>query len=124
MDPTLMSYVKTADWKSEKHVPVISAPATAHAGDWVDVEVSVGKEIPHPNTVEHHIAWIALHFVPEGSPISFEIARLDLSAHGPKLATAPKAVFSIQVTESGTLYATEYCNIHGLWASSHKIAVS
>ena len=55
---------------------------------------------------------------------AFEIARLDLSAHGPKLATAPKAVFSIQVTESGTLYATEYCNIHGLWASSHKIAVS
>ena len=60
----LSEVVKTADWKSEKHVPVIEAPATAKVGEYFNVTVTVGKEIPHPNTTEHHMAWIAVHFVP------------------------------------------------------------
>ena len=70
MEKTLESFVKTADWKNEKHVPVIDAPASVKAGETFDVDVTVGKEIPHPNTVEHHIAWIALHYVPEGAQLS------------------------------------------------------
>jgi len=123
MESTLSSYVKTADWKSEKHVPVIAAPAEARPGEPFEVEVAVGKEIPHPNTLEHHIVWAALHFVPEGSPISVELGRMEFSAHGPESATAPTAKFRVAVAKSGTLFATAYCNIHGLWTSSAKVAV-
>ena len=123
MSDTLSSYVKTADWKSEKHVPVITAPAAAKAGEAIDVEVAVGKEIPHPNTVEHHIAWIALHYVPEGAQTSIEIARLDLSAHGANAFTAASAKFRVALQKGGALYATAYCNLHGLWASSAAITV-
>ena len=123
MNESLSTYVKTADWKSEKHVPVIAAPESVKAGESFEVEVAVGKEIPHPNTVEHHIAWIALHFVPAGSPVSVELGRMDFSAHGPAVATAPTATFRVQVATAGTLYATAYCNLHGLWASSAPVAI-
>ena len=123
MEDALSSYVKTADWKSEKHVPVITLPESAKIGEAFEVEVAVGKEIPHPNTVEHHIAWIALHFVPEGSPVSVEIGRVDLSSHGPAVATASTAKFSVQLQKGGVFYATAYCNLHGLWSSSAKFAV-
>ena len=81
MNTSLSSTVKTADWKAEKHVPVIAAPASAKAGEPFDVEIDVGKEIPHPNTAQHHIVWIALHFVPDGSNTSIELGRADFSAH-------------------------------------------
>lgn len=123
MEKSLSDYVKTADWKAEKHVPVISAPATVAVGQTFEVEVSVGKEIPHPNTVEHHIAWIALHFVPEGSPVSVEIGRVELSSHGPVVTTASTAKFSVQLQKGGVLYATAYCNLHGLWSSSANLEI-
>ncbi|MBR6734392.1 MAG: class II SORL domain-containing protein [Kiritimatiellae bacterium] len=123
MEKTLESFVKTADWKNEKHVPVIDAPASVKTGETFDVDVTVGKEIPHPNTVEHHIAWIALHYVPEGAQTSIEIARLDLSAHGVNAFTAASAKFRVALQKGGALYATAYCNLHGLWASSAAIAV-
>ena len=46
---------KSADWKAEKHVPAIAAPASAKAGEPFDVEIDVGREIPHPNTAQHYI---------------------------------------------------------------------
>lgn len=124
MEKSLNEYVKTADWKSEKHVPVIAAPEMVAAGETFEVEVAVGKEIPHPNTVEHHIAWIALHFVPEGSPVSVEIGRVSLSAHGPVVATSSTAKFTVALQKGGEFHATAYCNLHGLWSSSARIVVS
>ena len=121
MNNTLGSYVRSADWKSEKHVPVITAPETVRAGEPFEVEVAVGKEIPHPNTLEHHIVWVALHFVPEGSQVPVELGRMDFAAHGPDTATAPTAKFRVAVSKPGTLFATAYCNIHGLWESSVAI---
>jgi superoxide reductase len=39
----------------EKHVPVIEV-IRGHGSTGADfVRVVVGKEVPHPNTVEHHI---------------------------------------------------------------------
>ena len=126
----LSSTVKTADWKAEKHVPVIAAPASAKAGVPFDVEIDVGKEIPHPNTAQHHIVWIALHFVPDGSNTSIELGRTDFSAHGASLsdspgpaATAPSARFRVSLSVPGVLHATAYCNLHGLWTSAAPIAV-
>jgi len=44
----------------EKHLPVIEVGKGRGKSDVDVVRVFVGKEVPHPNTVEHHIAWIEL----------------------------------------------------------------
>lgn len=44
--------LQSADWKSEKHVPIIEI---VEKGETVKLNVSVGKEISHPNKTEHHI---------------------------------------------------------------------
>ncbi|PLX44180.1 MAG: Neelaredoxin [Deltaproteobacteria bacterium] len=112
---------KSADWKSEKHVPVIDCPDSV-SGEFA-VTVTVGKEIPHPNTVEHHIRWIRLYFTPEeGLPV--EIACFEFSAHGEGGAfTASTGSATVTLEKSGTLTATSYCNLHGLWESSKAITV-
>ena len=48
--------IQSGDWKGEKHVPVIDAPASVKAGEAVCVKLCVGAEIAHPNTPEHFIA--------------------------------------------------------------------
>ena len=54
----LADVIQSADWKAEKHVPVIDIPATVQADELISITVTVGKDIPHPNTSEHHIRWI------------------------------------------------------------------
>ena len=128
----LSEFVKSADWKSEKHVPVIECAATAKAGEAVAISVTVGKEIAHPNTTNHHIAWIALHFAPAGAKVSIEIGRCEFSAHGASSEGPDKgpaytdSTLSIRAkfAVSGTLYATAYCNIHGLWASEKAVVIA
>ena len=44
----------------ERHVPVIEIGKGKGEGGVDIVHVAVGKETPHPNTVEHHIDWIEL----------------------------------------------------------------
>ena len=73
------SSVQKADWKSEKHVPVIEAPEKVKAGEVFEVKIRVGKEIPHPNTTEHHIRWISLYFQPEGDKFTYQIGRYEFS---------------------------------------------
>ena len=63
--------VQTADWKTEKHVPAIEVKDTVKKGEVVSVSVTVGKEIPHPNTTEHHIAWISVYFLPKGEKFTY-----------------------------------------------------
>ncbi|MBN1696101.1 MAG: class II SORL domain-containing protein [Spirochaetales bacterium] len=123
---------QTADWKSEKHVPAIEGPDALKKGEKTTVSVSVGKGIPHPNKTEHHIAWIALYFHPEGEKFPVQIGKAEFTAHGesvqgPDTSTvycAPDAVFSFMTEKPGTLYAASYCNIHGLWQGSKKISVA
>ncbi len=122
-------YVKSADWKAEKHVPVIDCPDEVKADEVFEVKVGVGKEIAHPNTTEHHIRWIALMFMADGGKFVQEVARVQFSAHGESVDgpnkgpvyTYPQAVASIKMSKSGTLHAVAYCNIHGLWESSKEI---
>ena len=122
---------KTADFKSEKHVPVIEGPDSAKKGEAVEIAISVGKEIAHPNTTEHHISWIEAYYVPEGAKVAYRLGRFEFSAHGASaegpntigLHTVPKAVVSLKAENPGTLIATSYCNIHGLWESAKALAV-
>lgn len=128
----LSEFVQTADWKNEKHVPAIICNDSVAADASLDIEITVGKEEAHPNTTNHHISWIALHYVPQGSKQSIEIGRCEFSAHGASGAgpdTGPAYTdstlkISAKLAKSGTLYATAYCNIHGLWSSEKTVTVA
>lgn len=122
---------QTADWKKEKHVPVIEAPDKLRKTEFVKIAVRVGKEIAHPNTTEHHIRWICLYFLPQGEKFPYEIGRVEFNAHGestqgPNTSTVftdPETTFSFKTEKSGAILASSCCNIHGLWQSSKEIKV-
>lgn len=123
--------IQSADWKKEKHAPVIEAPKVVKAGEPFEVKASVGKEIAHPNTTAHHINWIELYFKPDGDKFLYQVGHFDFSAHGASakgadegpLFTHPSANCSLTIKASGTLLATSYCNIHGVWESNLEIKV-
>jgi superoxide reductase len=124
--------IQSADWKNEKHVPAIEAPDTVKAGEPFTVTVSVGKEIPHPNTTAHHIAWIDVYFKPDGDKFLHQVAHFDFTGHGASakgpdtgpVYTNPSATFSLTVDGPGTLVAVESCNIHGLWEGSKAVELA
>jgi superoxide reductase len=123
---------QSADWKTEKHVPVIDCPDEVKAGEMFEVKLSIGKEVTHPNTTEHHICWIRLYFHPDGDKFSYEVGNHEFVAHGQSVEGADKgpvythhaATAALKITKSGTLYATSFCNIHGLWENAKVIKVT
>ncbi|MEN3042588.1 MAG: class II SORL domain-containing protein [Fervidobacterium sp.] len=115
----LGEYIKSGDFKGEKHVPVIEAPDVVKKGEWFEVTVCVGKEIPHPNLVEHYIVWIELYAMPEGAPYILRIGRYEFS---PTLEE-PFVKTKIKLEKNSKLIALSYCNIHGLWEGSKEIKV-
>jgi superoxide reductase len=121
---------QTADWKSEKHVPVIDAPNVVQKGEYFEVRVSIGKEVAHPNKTEHHIKWVSLYFRPNGDKFPCEIGRVEFSAHGAStegpdsssVCTHHTATFTFKTDKPGTILASSLCNIHGLWESTRALA--
>lgn len=128
----LSEQFQSADWKNEKHVPVIECPDTVAADQVFEVKVSIGKEIAHPNTTEHHIMWIGLFFKPEGDKFTYDIGQFAFNAHGASVQgpnTGPvythhAVTCMAKINKPGTLFASAYCNIHGLWESSKQIGVT
>ncbi|MCD6302450.1 MAG: class II SORL domain-containing protein [Anaerolineae bacterium] len=128
---TLGEKLQHADWKKEKHVPVIEAPDEVKAGEVFEVRVTLGKEVAHPNTTEHHISYITLYFEPEGGKFVHQVGHFEFSAHGESakgpnqgpVYTHHTVVTSVKLEKPGTFYAVALCNIHGLWESTKKIAV-
>jgi superoxide reductase len=124
--------IQTADWKKEKHVPVIDAPATVKTGEVFDVTVGIGKEVAHPNETKHHIRWISLYYQPEGEHFTYQVGHFEFTAHGESTSgpdegpvyTHHRATASMKLSKAGTLYAMSLCNIHGLWQSEKAIAVN
>lgn len=124
----MQDWIQQADWKSEKHVPVIDV--VKQDDGTVDVTAQVGKEIAHPNTTEHHISWIEVYFKPEGAKFPYQIGRFDFTAHGASaegpntsgVLTQPKVIASFKTDKPGTIRALSYCNVHGLWASEADVA--
>jgi superoxide reductase len=120
---------QSADWKKEKHVPVIECPSEVKAGELFEVKVTLGKEIAHPNTTEHHIRWIQVFFHPDGEKFSYQVGYFEFCAHGEATAgsnqgpvyTHHAAAFSMKIDKPGVLYALALCNIHGLWESAKEI---
>jgi len=124
--------LQSADFKKEKHVPVIDAPDTVQKGEQLVVTVGVGKEISHPNTTQHHIGWISLFFLPDGEKYPIQIGELKFTAHGSSVQGADtstvytnhQGTLVFKTEKPGTLMASSYCNIHGLWQSSKRLDIS
>jgi superoxide reductase len=93
----------------EKHVPVIERNGN-------DVTVTVGKETPHPSTMEHHIDWIELFGVTKDDKV-IDLGR----AYFAPTYTTPTARFTIPADGFKALYSVSYCNIHGVWESSLEL---
>jgi superoxide reductase len=123
---------KSGDWKQEKHVPVIVCQEKAQAGEFIPVTITVGKELAHPNTTEHHIRWISIYFLADGEAIPYQAGHFDFTAHGESaqgpntgpVYTHHEVTCSLKLSKPGTLFASSLCNIHGLWQSARAIAVS
>ena len=127
----LTEKIQEADWKTEKHVPVIECADQVKADQLFDVKVTLGKEIAHPNTTEHHIRWISLFFHPADEKFAYQVGHYEFSAHGESAQGANKgpvytnhtATASLKISKPGTLYALALCNIHGLWQSAKVINI-
>lgn len=127
----LSNHIQKADWKKEKHVPVIDAPESVQAGEPFQVTVTIGKEIAHPNTTEHHIRWIQLYYYAEGEKFAYQVGSFEFAAHGESAAganegpvyTEPSITTTLKVSKPGVFHALSLCNIHGLWESSQKVDV-
>ncbi len=125
-------FFQSADWKTEKHIPVIECSEEVKAGELFPVKVTVAKEVAHPNTTEHHIRWISVYFHPEGENFPYQIGQFEFSAHGESVQgpdtstvyTHHEVSISMKTDKPGVIYATSLCNIHGLWRSEKEIKVS
>lgn len=122
---------QSADWKQEKHIPVIECPDKVRADEIFSVTASIGKEVAHPNTTAHHIQWIQLYFKPDDDKFTYQVGSFTFSAHGASTAGADEGpvythhavTATMKIKKSGTLFATSLCNIHGLWEDSRKIEI-
>lgn len=123
---------QTTDWKTEKHIPVIECAEQVKASELFPVKVTLGKEIPHPNTTDHHIRWISVYFHPEGEKFPYQMGNFEFTAHGESVEGPDKSSvythhevsMSMQTEKPGTIYAIALCNIHGLWRSEKEIKVT
>lgn len=128
----LKELFQSADWKTEKHVPVIEVQDSAKKGESIKVTVSVGKQIAHPNKAEHHIRWIEIYFHPKGEKFPYQIGRVEFSAHGESIQgpdtstvySGYEVVLAFKTDKPGTVFASSFCNIHGLWQGSKDIAIT
>ena len=93
-EPMIKMDEQTADWTTEKHVPVIEK--TDHG-----IKVTVGSTL-HPMADDHYIEWIEV--VADGKTYRQHL----------KPGDAPEAFFCI---DAETITAREYCNKHGLWVT-------
>jgi superoxide reductase len=129
--PEYKELYQSADWKTEKHVPVIEVSEKIKKGEACCFTVTVGKEIPHPNTTEHHIRWIEIYFKPIYEKFAYQIGRFEFNSHGESvdgadsstIYSSPEVSLVFKTEKSGTIFASSYCNIHGLWQSAKEIEV-
>lgn len=93
--PMKLLVAGTTDASVEKHVPVVEKTANGYL-------VKIGAQ-PHPMLPEHYIEFIEI-MTDDG-----KVGRKYL-----KPGDKPEADFHCK---SNIVYAREYCNIHGLWAT-------
>ena len=100
----------------EKHVPIIEVGKGKGESGADIVHVVVGKDVPHPNTVEHHIAWIELYGIKQDG----QVIALGRSAFAPSF-TNPNVRFQVPVEQFKAFCAISYCNVHGVWENCLEV---
>ncbi len=126
------SFIQEADWRKEKHSPVIEGPDKVSVGEVFELTVGLSPELEHPNTTEHHIGWISLYFHPEGAKFPHQVGRFEFSAHGESVQgpnqgpvyTHHQVKTFLRIEKPGTFYALSLCNIHGLWGAKKEIGLT
>jgi superoxide reductase len=124
--------IQEADWKIEKHVPVIECPDVVKADEIFKVTVGLGKEVVHPNTTEHHIRWITLFFHPKDEKFPCHIGHYEFNAHGESgkgpntssVYTNHEVTTAFRTSKPGIILALALCNIHGLWQSTKEVKLT
>lgn len=91
-EPMILLEEHTADWKNEKHVPMVEKTDDG-------IKVTVGSTL-HPMTDEHWIEWIEI--IVDGKVYK------EFLNPGDK----PEVMFNVT---GDKIIAREHCNIHGLW---------
>jgi len=102
----------------EKHVPVLER-GSGHSGTHDNVIiVTVGKDVPHPNTIEHHIVYIELFGIKKSNDQVIFLGRQDFAP----TYTDPTAKFKIiNLDEFKAVGALSYCNLHGIWKNTLEL---
>ncbi|MGQ9543927.1 MAG: class II SORL domain-containing protein [Candidatus Bathyarchaeia archaeon] len=104
--------------KVESHTPKIEAPDSVSLGKPFEVRVSVG---PHPNTVEHSIRRIEVYLYEDTRQFNpILLTTVDLTP----VYSEPDVRLTVKLGKGGTIYAVEYCNLHGLWEARKEVKVS
>lgn len=93
----------------EKHVPTLELEGNI-------VKVVVGKEVPHPNTAEHHIRWIDLYGVKKNGMV-IHLGHADFAPG----YTKPQVIFHLVSKDFQAFHTLAYCNLHGLWENVLEI---
>lgn len=120
---------RKSDGSPESHIPIIDVSENPRKGQSIRITVSVGRKAPHPNSIEHHIRWIDLFFLPIDDKCLFQIGRfyftsfeeMERRCGGGTVHFPCEVTCTIRTETSGTIYASSYCNIHGLRESSRKL---
>ena len=101
----------------EKHVPIIEIDR-GRGREGVDIiRVIVGKDVPHPNTTEHHIGWIELYGTKKDRQVTF-LGKVDFTP----VYTNPNARFQVNnIKEFKAFCSLAYCNIHGVWQNCIEV---
>ena len=109
---------KPEDWENladmaKKHVPVIEAPEKVKAKEPFAVKVKVGgiDGVEHPNTLGHWINWVELY---AGERL---ISRVEFA---PEMCNGYVAQLHVTLSETATLRALAFCNLHGTWEGKEK----
>ncbi len=95
----------------EKHLPVFEVDSAGGI-----VRVVVGKDVPHPNTLEHRISWIEVFGIKKDGQVVC-IGRGAFAAG----YTSPDVTFKVPVGEFKAFCALSYCNVHGLWQNCIEV---
>ena len=113
-----LSKLNKPDWNNltvmaKKHTPIIEAPNKVKANEPFAVKIKVGGSdgVEHPNTLSHWINWVALYAGERW------ICR---AAFAPELTDKYVVTFNVTLSESTTLRAQIFCNLHGVWEGKQK----
>jgi len=100
----------------EKHIPAIEILKGQGKNASDLVEIQVGRQAAHPNTPEHHIAWIQAFGVRKDGQI-LDLGRKDFKAGKDK----PEYSFDIKASDFNHLFSFSYCTLHGVWEQHQEV---